>query len=41
MTVLRSPGPTTGRGRRAGWTTARIISAIIGLPAWPGPARRT
>jgi hypothetical protein len=31
MTVLRSPGPTTGRGRRAGWTTARIISAIMGL----------
>ena len=31
MTVLRSRGSTTGPGRRAGWTTARIISAVTGL----------
>ncbi len=31
MTVLRSPDAKTGPPRRAGWTTARIISAVIGL----------
>jgi hypothetical protein len=31
MTVLRSPGSMTGPARRAGWTTARIISAVTGL----------
>jgi len=31
MTVLRSPGSKTGPGQRTGWTTARIISAVIGL----------
>ena len=31
MTVLRSPDAKTGPGRCAGWTTARIISAVIGL----------
>ena len=31
MTVLQSRGSVTGAGRRAGWTTARIISAVIGL----------
>ncbi len=31
MTALRSPGSMTSPGRRAGWTPARIISAVIGL----------
>ena len=31
MTVLQSRGSVTGAGRRAGWTTGRIISAVIGL----------
>jgi len=31
MTALRSPSARTGPARRAGWTTARIISAVIGL----------
>jgi hypothetical protein len=31
MTALRSPDSMTGPGRRAGWTTARIISAVIGV----------
>ena len=31
MTVLRSPSSMTGPGLRNGWTTARIISAVIGL----------
>ncbi len=31
MTVLRSPGSMTSPGRRAGWTTARIVSAVIGV----------
>ena len=30
MAVLRSPGSMTGPGRRARWTTARIISAVVG-----------
>ncbi len=30
MTVLRSPGSMTGPGRRAGWTPAQIICAVIG-----------
>jgi hypothetical protein len=31
MTVLRSPGSMTSPGRRAGWTPARIVSAVTGL----------
>src|SRR5215472_15585987 len=31
MTVLRSPGSMTGPGRRAGWTAARVISAVSGV----------
>jgi hypothetical protein len=36
MTILRSPGFMTSRGRRAGWTTARMTSAVIGLLPVPG-----
>ena len=31
MTVLQSRGSVTGASRGAGWTTGRIISAVIGL----------
>ena len=31
MTIVRSRGSTTGPGRRAGWTTARITSVVIGM----------
>ena len=31
MTVLSSHRSVAGPGRRAGWTTARIISAVIGV----------
>lgn len=30
MTVQRSPGSMTGPGRRAGWTAARVVSAVSG-----------
>ena len=31
MTALRTRNPQTGPGRRAGWTAARIVSAVIGV----------
>ncbi|HXZ75348.1 MAG TPA: hypothetical protein VEH31_31385 [Streptosporangiaceae bacterium] len=30
MTALSSPRSATGPARRAGWTTARVVSAAIG-----------
>ena len=30
MTALGTRDPRTGRGRRAGWTPARVVSAVIG-----------